>query len=88
MIDDRQEELAALHALGLLDEGEREPFVAELGRSFELIYCARTPKDAGMKLLFKPHVPEHLPPLPLRLPEGPVPELWAPWLTAEVRAAS
>jgi len=36
MIDDRQEELAALHALGLLEDGEREPFVAELGRSSEL----------------------------------------------------
>jgi 5-methylcytosine-specific restriction endonuclease McrA len=49
---------------------------------------ARTPKDAGMKLLFKPHVPEHLPPLPLRLPEGAIPEAWAEWLAMEVQAAS
>ncbi|HXQ80181.1 MAG TPA: anti-sigma factor [Opitutaceae bacterium] len=36
MIDDRQEELAALYALDLLEGEEREQFVAELGRSSEL----------------------------------------------------
>jgi hypothetical protein len=39
----------------------------------------RTPKDAGMKLLIKPHVPDHLPGLPLRLPET-IPSQWLPWL--------
>ena len=36
MIDERQDELAALHALDLLEGAEREAFVAELGRSSEL----------------------------------------------------
>jgi anti-sigma-K factor RskA len=36
MMDERQEELASLHALGLLDGPEREQFVAELGRNPEL----------------------------------------------------
>jgi len=36
MIDERQEELAALHALDLLEGVERERFVAELGRNSEL----------------------------------------------------
>ncbi|HEY1764655.1 MAG TPA: anti-sigma factor [Opitutaceae bacterium] len=36
MIDERQEELAALHALGLLEGAEHEEFVAELARSPEL----------------------------------------------------
>src|ERR1039458_3700838 len=36
MIDDRQEELAALHALDLLEGAERDQFVAELERNAEL----------------------------------------------------
>jgi anti-sigma-K factor RskA len=36
MIDDRQEELAALHALDLLEGEERDQFMAELGRNAEL----------------------------------------------------
>jgi anti-sigma-K factor RskA len=36
MIDDRQEELASLHALGLLEGAEREQFVAELAVNPEL----------------------------------------------------
>jgi anti-sigma-K factor RskA len=36
MIDERQEELASLHALGLLEGAERDQFVAELGRNPEL----------------------------------------------------
>ena len=36
MMDERQSELAALHALDLLVGAEREQFVAELGRSSEL----------------------------------------------------
>jgi len=36
MIDERQDELAALHALDLLEGAEREQFVAELGSNSEL----------------------------------------------------
>src|ERR1039458_2983924 len=36
MIDDRQEEIAALHALDLLEGAERDQFVAELERNAEL----------------------------------------------------
>jgi anti-sigma-K factor RskA len=36
MIDERQDELAALYALDLLEGAEREQFVVELGRSSEL----------------------------------------------------
>lgn len=50
MIDDRQEELAALHALDLLEGAEREEFVAELGRSSELRWCVGDMRQAAAAL--------------------------------------
>jgi 5-methylcytosine-specific restriction endonuclease McrA len=41
---------------------------------------SRTPEEAGMRLLRKPHKPAHLPVVPpIRLDEGEVPELWQPY---------
>jgi anti-sigma-K factor RskA len=50
MIDDRQEELAALHALGLLEGAEREQFVAELARNPELQRRVAELRQAGASL--------------------------------------
>jgi 5-methylcytosine-specific restriction endonuclease McrA len=50
---------------------------------------SRTPEEAGMKLLQKPHKPRTLPVVPpIRLDEGDVPELWQPYCGDLARMAS
>jgi anti-sigma-K factor RskA len=50
MIDERQDELAALHALDLLEGREREQFVAELARNPELRRRVAELRQAGASL--------------------------------------
>lgn len=64
MISERQEELAALHALGLLEGSERSAFEAELARDPELrALVARFESDAAALALAAPEV---APPAELR----------------------
>jgi anti-sigma-K factor RskA len=64
MIDERQEELASLHALGLLEGSERELFLAELGKNPELRKRVAELRVAGTALA---HVaPEATPPEALK----------------------
>jgi anti-sigma-K factor RskA len=64
MIDERQEENACLHALGLLETGERSAFVAELGLSPELRRKAGELREAALSLSLT--APEATPPDALR----------------------
>jgi anti-sigma-K factor RskA len=64
MMDERQEELASLHALGLLEGAEREAFVAELGRNPELRARVAQLRQAAAALAHL--APEADPPAALR----------------------
>jgi anti-sigma-K factor RskA len=95
MIDDRQEELASLHALGLLEGAELEQFLAELGTNSELRGHVAALRVAATALA---HVaPEAEPPASLKArvlasaaarAAGPTPApvirfpVWIPWAIA------
>ncbi len=64
MIDERQEDLASLHALGLLDGAELELFTAELARSPELQRLAAELRRASTALAHQ--APGAEPPAELR----------------------
>jgi anti-sigma-K factor RskA len=64
MIDDRLEELAALHALDLLEGGDREQFVAELAGNPELRRLCAELRQAGASLAHL--APEAEPPAALK----------------------
>jgi anti-sigma-K factor RskA len=64
MIDERQQELAALHALDLLEEGERAEFASELARNPELQRLVAELRQASAGLAYT--APEAEPPAELR----------------------
>jgi anti-sigma-K factor RskA len=98
MIDDRQEELASLHAFGLLESPEKEAFVAEMAKNPELAKLVADLRFASTALAHT--APEATPPEALRarvLASAKLVELgaapkapdnvalfptWVPWLAA------
>ena len=83
MIDERMEELAGLHVLGLLTPAEQSAFEAALERDPELralVDSLRGTRDALVGIIPAITPPPETPWIPPQVPidEGPLPHAWAP----------